>query len=237
MKKAVIVGTIAALMLLIAACGSAAPVPVPGSGEKAAVETVTVEKVPDKYADLIGLLEAEDYDGAVALIETMRPAPVVPDIIEVTITTDNFFDYFELKEYVDESMTMYDEAGNVSGLIVINSYVLKEEYTLADVRADDCAVAADISFDYTFYGNPQNVNFTDRTFTPAGDGTEISEVIETTVLGSLVNHGTVIEGLGSTESTWEITLPSFIFSNASVQKLNSVELLSAAGTLYLYDKA
>ena len=221
------------LVFTLCACGSASPVPVPG-GNGTGTEVVEVEKIPEKYAGLIASIEAGDYDGAVAIIDSMRPAPVIPDIVEVAVTTENFFDYFEYKEYVDESLTMRDEAGNITNLFVIYSYVLKDGYTLAAVKAADCAVAADITYEYITYGYPENVDFVNRTFTKAEDGTEISESLDITLQGKLVDHGTVIEGLGAEEQVYEITLPAFMFSNFAVQELRSVELVSAGGTLYLY---
>ena len=235
MKKTIVLLLAAALVFALCACGSSEPIPKPGENSTAAVEVREVEKIPEKYAGLIERIEAGDYDGAVAMIDAMRPAPVIPDIVEVTITMDNFFDYFEYKEYVDESLTMRDEAGNITGLFVIHSYVLKDRYTLADVKAADCNVAADVTFEYTSYGSPQDVDFVNRTFTPPGDGTEISESIDVTLTGSLVDHGMVIEGLGAEEQAYELTLPAFMFSNFVIQQLKSVELVSAGGTLYLYE--
>ena len=234
MKKTVLLLLAAVLVFMLCACGAASSVPVPG-GNSTGTEIVEVEKIPEKYAGLIASIEAGDYDGAVAIIEAMRPAPVVPDIVEVKITTENFLDYFEYTEYVDDSLTMRDESGNITGIFLIYSYVLKDEYTLADVKAADCAVAADVTIDYTLYGNPQNVDFTNRTFTVEGEGTEISEVIDATITGTLVDHGAVIEGLGAEEQVYEVTLPAFTFSSFAIQKLNSVELVSAGGTLYLYE--
>ena len=233
MKKTICCLLAAVLVFMLCACGSASPVPVPG-GNSTETEVVEVEKIPEKYAGLIASIEAGDYDGAVAIIDAMRPAPVIPDIMEVTITTKNFFDYFEYKEYVDDSLTMRDEAGNITNLFVIYSYVLKDEYTVAEVKADDCVVAADITYEYITYGYPEDLDFVNRTFTASGDGTEISETLDITLQGKLVDHGTVIEGLGAEEQVYEVTLPAFMFSNYAVQQLKSVDLVSAGGTLYLY---
>ncbi len=235
MKKTIALLLAAMLMFTFCACGSSEPIPKPGENSTAEVEVQEVEKIPEKYAGLIERIETGDYDGAVAMIDAMRPAPVIPDIVEVTITTDNFFDYFEYKEYVDDSLTMRDEAGSITGLFVIHSYVLKDQYTLADVKASDCNIAADVSFEYISYGSPQNVDFVNRTFTPPGDGTEISDKIDTTITGTLIDHGAVIEGLGAEERAFELTLPAFMFSNFVVQKLIRVELVSAGGTIYLYE--
>ena len=233
MKKTAYLLLAAVLVFLFCACGSASPVPVPGGGSTE-TEVVEVEKIPEKYADLIASIEGGDYDGAVAIIDAMRPAPVIPDILEVTITTENFLDYFEYREYVDDTLTMRDEAGNITNLFVIYSYVLRDEYTVADGKAEDCAVAADITYEYITYGFPENLDFANRTFTTSGDGTEISETLDITLQGKLVDHGAVIEGLGAEEQVYEVTLPAFMFSSYAVQQLKSVELVSAGGTLYLY---
>ena len=91
MKKMVCLLLAAVFVFLFCACGSASPVPVPG-GNSTETEIIEVEKIPEKYAGLIASIEAGDYDGAVAIIDAMRPAPVIPDIMEVTITTENFLD-------------------------------------------------------------------------------------------------------------------------------------------------
>ena len=46
-----------------------------------------------KYADLIALLEAEDYSAALDAVTAMMPEP---EYEEVALTVENFFDYFEI---------------------------------------------------------------------------------------------------------------------------------------------
>ena len=67
MKKAVLALLILSLCLGLCACG-----------EPSIVE-VEKEVIPEKYQGLIDALEAEDYDGAQALIEGMRPTSAGPD--------------------------------------------------------------------------------------------------------------------------------------------------------------
>ncbi len=82
------------------------------------------EALYTKYADLIALLEAEDYNAALDTIWGMMPAQ---EAEEVVITLENFFDYYE--ESVNEDYIERDAEGKITSIYpgdVI--YTLKEEY-------------------------------------------------------------------------------------------------------------
>lgn len=51
------------------------------------------EALYTKYADLIALLEGEDYEAALEAVQAMIPEP---EFEEVVLTEENFFDYFEI---------------------------------------------------------------------------------------------------------------------------------------------
>ena len=51
------------------------------------------EALYTKYADLIALLEGEDYEAALEAVQAMIPEP---EFEEVVLTEGNFFDYFEI---------------------------------------------------------------------------------------------------------------------------------------------
>lgn len=51
------------------------------------------EALYTKYADLIALLEAEDFSGALDTITSMMPAT---EYEEIALTAENFYDYFEI---------------------------------------------------------------------------------------------------------------------------------------------
>ncbi|MCR4607844.1 MAG: hypothetical protein K5771_08985, partial [Oscillospiraceae bacterium] len=75
----------------------------PAADEK---EAITVALKPgeilpaefEQFKDVLDLLVNAGFDGAQALIEGMKPVPEPLPVVEVAITKDNFFDYFE---YVD----------------------------------------------------------------------------------------------------------------------------------------
>ena len=51
------------------------------------------EALYTKYADLIALLEGEDYEAALEAVQAMIPEP---EFEEVVLTEENFYDYFEI---------------------------------------------------------------------------------------------------------------------------------------------
>ena len=59
----------------------------------AAALTEEQEALYTKYADLIALLEAEDFNAALETVTSMMPAT---EFEEITLTAENFFDYFEI---------------------------------------------------------------------------------------------------------------------------------------------
>ena len=59
----------------------------------AAALTEEEEALYTKYADLIALLEAEDFNAALETVTSMMPAT---EFEEITLTAENFFDYFEI---------------------------------------------------------------------------------------------------------------------------------------------
>ena len=61
-----------------------------------------------KYADLIGLLEAEDYDAALESIWSMMPAT---EYEEVVLTPENVLDYFDI--ITGEPQIEKDSSGNI----------------------------------------------------------------------------------------------------------------------------
>lgn len=227
MKKLLIILMMVSIILTLCACsaGSAAQEP----------ETVIqeVEKIPEKYEDLISKIEAGDFDGAVATVNAMRPQEKVPETIEVTINTENFSDYFEYKEYLDPENTIRDENGNIAGCLIYCRYALKDEYSMDFSR--DNSVTADLNFTYTMYLDPQNVDIENRTF----DAGEIisTNSAELTASGNVEEYGKIIEGVGAEEKNFEITFFTMNFGNYSVYTLDSVDVTSVSGKIYIFDES
>ena len=116
MRRLIVVIMVLSLALSLCACGSA-PVAEPSVGDQ----------MYEKYGDIIGALEEERYDDAIDAISAMKPAP---EIEEVTITKDNFLDYYEV--VLQEANNEKDAAGNIVTLYLYPQsdlvYGLKEEY-------------------------------------------------------------------------------------------------------------
>ena len=126
MRKALSLLLVLIFVVSLAGCG--------GSAKEAEPQQETATPTPDpaillyeKYSDIISALEEENYDGAVSLIEEMKPTPEVPPIKEVIITTDNFFDYFEFIRINSRDLTSKDSQGNIKTLVRLVRYILKPE--------------------------------------------------------------------------------------------------------------
>ncbi len=130
-KKALAAALILALLVPLCACGSE-----PSRGDL----------MYEKYGTIIDMLEGENYDGAISQIREMKPktpepeipmeipvTPPGPEVLDVEITPDNFFDYYE---YVDvEPEYTYDAYGNIESITLyegLYSIRLKPEYRLYD---------------------------------------------------------------------------------------------------------
>ncbi len=122
MKKLTALVCILAIALSFCACGQAAqpaeptPEPTPSLGDQ----------MYEKYGSIIDKLEAEEYQAAIDEISAMLPEP---EITEVTITPENFWDYYELVTndlpYIDK-----DATGKITECQPAWQYylVLKQEY-------------------------------------------------------------------------------------------------------------
>lgn len=111
------------LALCLCACGE------PEVIEKE-VPVIPTEYV--EYADIVDALVREDYDGAAALIDGLRPAPELTEapMKTVELSMANFFDYFEYVEV--RSVLAYDLKGEVKTVGVDSFYRLKDGIVLAD---------------------------------------------------------------------------------------------------------
>lgn len=123
-------GWIAALLicgvLAFSACGSAES----GSGAKGESVSVSEEKneteekadLEEKYKDILDCLENGDYDGAVVLINAMRPQPEAGTIL---ITADNWSQYLSIE---DEYSYTYDAQGMIDEVDGHKVLKMKPEY-------------------------------------------------------------------------------------------------------------
>ena len=127
MKRWTAILCLLALCLSLCACGQTAqpaqaeptPEPTPQAPSKG-------DLMYDKYGSIIDKLEAGDFDGALEEISAMKPEP---KITTVTITPENFYDYYELEMY-DSSNIQRDAGGRITYFYPSWDYyfVLKDEY-------------------------------------------------------------------------------------------------------------
>ena len=228
MKKAVILLLILSLCLSLCACGE------PQVIEKEVEVEKIVEVIPEKYQDLINALEAEDYDGAQAALDVLKPVPETPPIKEVTITTENFFDYFEYVEFPEYNLSIQkDSAGNLTGLYYFSGYYLKEGYTVAEENRQDCKVEAGVKYNYLVFWNNRGitVDLENRTYTVTGRASYTDKHDET-------KTGYAVRPTQDGPWSYYIDINGTYLSNgkdSGTQLISDLELVSASGTLYLYE--
>lgn len=215
------------LLFTLCACGRTAPVK-EGPSEK--------EILYDKYENLITQLESEDYDGARAIIDEMQPAP---KIIEVELTMDNLYDYFELK-----GVYMYatkDADGQIIALDKHPALVLNCKYTFPDPDNYEQAVelgvkyheelfiAANIDFESWSYDTLKMIDSSSQSisadFFPYNGYLSVADCC---------NKTNLIECLASTSyvpSSFLDTRDQYASRN-----ITNVEITRVNGTLYLIEK-
>ncbi len=88
----------------------------------AAALTEEEEALYTKYADLIELLEAEDYEAVLEAVWTMIPEP---EYEEVVLTPENFYDYFEIE--VAEPNIERSSSGEIKTIFPGSLYVRVKE--------------------------------------------------------------------------------------------------------------
>lgn len=173
----------------------------------------------EKYSTVIDALEKEDYDGAIAAVEAMRPAP---EVTEVEITMDNLWDYFEITE---ERYEQTDAQGNLYQLQISSRLSLKNEYTLAedDEYPTDVAVGYEYDSSFSGYYKPCTVDF--ETFTCNG----IAWANET-------NHESKMAHFPQSAWVYDFFASNDPNYDANIRTVSNFNVLNASGTLYLVNK-
>ena len=173
----------------------------------------------EKYSTVIDALEKEDYDGAIAAVEAMRPAP---EVTEVEITMDNLWDYFEIVEKRNEKT---DAQGNMTYLYISNCLALKADYLLADVEEYpmDIAVGFEYDKDVKVYQQPCTLDFENYTCDASANSHENNHMSEMAHFPSQVSLDNIQVNYQDSTSAIIVTSENF-------------EILNASGTLYLVNK-
>lgn len=230
MKKAVIVLLILSLCVGLCACGE------PQVIEKE-VEKI-VEVIPDKYEqfkDVVEALANEEYAKAHELITAMEPEPEVPPIKEVTITTENFLDYFEYKEFPENNThPEKDSAGNLNAVWGISGYYLKDGFSLAKEEVNACSVEIGVKYNYLLFSRGKGITFDleNHTYTITGKATWTDKHDESRTgnpyqkeEGGPISYYVSFNGLTYLTND----------KDSTCQIISDIELVSASGTLYFYE--
>ena len=180
MKKLVTLALVLTIAIALCACGKTSvphllenarlPIALCACGKTTVIEKeIEVPVVPDKYKDLIAAIEAEDFETAQKLLDVMKPVPESPPIVEVKITAENFFDYFEYVEFPEDNTTIdRDSAGNVAGIWAKSGFYLKEIYTIAAEKNDECKVEIGVKYNCLMSRYAQNeitIDLENRSYT------------------------------------------------------------------------
>ena len=106
------------------------------SGNKTSVEND--DNLSEKYKDVLNCLENADYDGAIALIDAMKPQP---ETEKISITLDNWSEYFSIE---DEYTYTYDANGAIDETSLRKVLKIKPEYEDKQV-----SLTGTIGYEYT----------------------------------------------------------------------------------------
>ena len=223
MKKLIALTLIIAALSALAGCGAPALPSVSGPAQEPTFAETASEPV-------------SAADGPEAPAPEAGPAQTAPaparEIVEVAITADNFYDYFEFVEFPEARLTIETNFdGKRSRIISPSSFYLKDGDTVVEERSDDCKVEAQVQYDRcTFYYYDKEIkvdleNCSYELFRSAPN----KYYPETHVAHNDTIEGTFLDGQYFVYLGYDTVL------NPTTAKLIlNLKLLSASGTLYLY---
>lgn len=117
-----------------------------------------------EYDTLIGYLKSENYEAAIADIESRMPKPTEPPYSEIEITMDNYLNYFTVDFVEDWKVNAF---GEIDGLDVNYILRIKEDYTSRLRNLENTT----INVEWTEEGHVYNcdVDFKNKTYTLAAE--------------------------------------------------------------------
>ncbi|MBR0352749.1 MAG: hypothetical protein IJH53_06050 [Oscillospiraceae bacterium] len=214
MKRAVLVILILSLCLGLCACGSPAPLPAPVQAADPAPAPM-MEAAPEPAPE-------------------PEPEPAAPSVVELTITTENFFDYFEYVEFPEYNRKIEkDSAGNVTEIVFWTGFYLKDGYALAEENTQDCKVEAGIRCNALSFGDNQGitVDLENCSYTVTGAPSWTASYDES-------EKGAPYRLTSDDPWSYVICFANPYLSNGEEigsRILTDIELVSASGTLYFYE--
>lgn len=223
MKKVIALTLVIAALSALAGCGAPAIPSVSGPAQEPASAETASETV-------------SDADGSEAPAPEAEPAQTAPaparEIVEVAITAENFYDYFEFVEFPEGKLTIETTPdGERSRIIASSSFYLKDVYTVAEERADDCRVEAHVKYDrntYYYIERALKVNLENCSYELLRNSPN-TNLPETSVAHDETLEGTYQDGQYYVYLGYDTVLNAL-----SAKLIQNLKILSASGTLYLY---
>ena len=226
MKKRIVLALILAMIPMLCAYK------VPAAAEKEVrVEVPVIPEEYLKYQELLDTLEAGNFDEARNMVEQMRPAPEYPPVTEVEITADNFLDYFEYVELPELGLVVERfSSGEPAAIFASSGFFLKDAYQVHPLHREDIDITADVKYTrWLLQPSTLAIDFDAVSYT-------LEEPLDPEAFYAMKEEKTLHSRYS--ESCLYLTLPTRTallndYVNYAPQIIDSVELVSASGTLYL----
>ena len=100
-------------------------------------------------AGIFDALEAEDYDGAINAITSMKPVPTPVPVTKVDITMDNYLDYFDI--VTESTYDLKDAHGNLFYRDRETFLKLKDQYSCNPEDPGEITVGVDYAGTWAGY--------------------------------------------------------------------------------------
>lgn len=234
MKKIAVLALVLALLTLLCACGETEAV-VTEIEKEVQVEVPTVPEEYLGYQELVEAMEAGDWDAALAFIEELERGPV-PPIKEVEITPENFFDYFEFVEFPEQRRSeQKDRDGNVTLVDLYSGYYLKEGFTVAREKANECIVKVGLLYELHWYYNNKGIvtDLGNLSYKVTGKPGGVMQ-------GDRLCFAEYVAWVPDTEPYYFISVGNTRLAGSRSDSTclvpeENIQMVSASGTLYLYE--
>ncbi len=162
--------------------------------------------------------------------------------VQVEITKDNFFDYFEYVEFPElyvEYNTQKDSAGNVKSINFLSGYYLKDKYSIPLRKQQDCKVEAGVTYTMLlFEGNKGiTVDLENHSYSVTGKQSR-AERIDEMITGTTYQLTKPLRNKYCISFSYTTSLGNGKTINDTRYNtciLTDIELVSASGTMYLYE--
>ena len=205
----------------------------PAGPENAAEAPAELPAVPAEYAaweELIGLLASGRYGEARAYIEHLKPAPPV---LEVELTAENFLDYFEYVEIPENNTSVQRySSGEPAAMCAGSGFYLRDGFTVHPDHRYDSDITVDVRYtQYLVDSDSMDIDFENHSYKLLYPLDQCSHnsfkkedilkayYLEPKLYFTIRNRTSILNR----------------YANYAAVVLGDIELVSASGTLYLYE--